>query len=174
MKIKNENLANLLEVSKQSISNYKREKPRLIEFFYRYFTNENIEDFLEFNEINKFEKIKELDDKELNTIVINSFSFKILNLKEIEKRVLRKYLKYSKDNDISIKESIYKVTRQTKVLKTIKEIFINNSDDFLIKKDFENFKKIYFDFKHFEIELLEKRKEHFINFITKNLKNKIF
>lgn len=170
MKIKNEILGKFLQVAPQTVTKYKTQKYDLINFFYRYFTNDDILEYLEYKEMTKLEIIKNKDINQLNDINIKGLSFKVVELEQVEKRVFRKILKYSFLENKTIKESFSLLIRDTSILKNIKEIFIDNSDDFLLKSHFLKFKTKFLKFDDFEIEIFENNKEYFIKILTKYLK----
>jgi len=166
-KITNITLAKFLDVTTATIVNYKNNYRIFIDFFYKYFSENDIKEFLKTEKIEKFELTKNMSKDEIEIALINHIFFKIERLKEVDKRVLRYSLKYSIAENLEIEKSVNKASSTLKFLKQLKEIFFNKSDDFLTQQHFREFrKKFKNEFKNFEKEIIDNNREKILIFLN--------
>ncbi len=83
-----ETISNLLGVSVKSVYNYDKENRPIIRLLENYFTNDDLEEFLETNEIKKQELIKDITNDKLKEILKDTHNQKILDEIETLKRKL--------------------------------------------------------------------------------------
>lgn len=73
MRIKNildwKKIENLFLFTRQTWSKWKNEKRPIVNLIERYFSNDELQEFLETNQIKKFELIKELSESEVKELI---------------------------------------------------------------------------------------------------------
>ena len=169
--MKNKTLANILETSERTIFNKKKQNSKIIFLLEKYFSENEILEFLETEKIEKFELVKniEIDKIEMffNLQNDNKSIFNIIKkLNQAQSRALRLALRTAIAKEINISKSISNLAKNRTLLDTFKSLLFDKNDDFLLK---EHFEKLENDFKFFnkeQIDFIDKNKDKMINFLN--------
>jgi len=118
--------------------------------------------------IDKLEVIKNLSNDELNEMFLSSVFFKILELEDIKKIVFIHIIRYSIIRNLTIYEVILKEIIDISLInKTLKDGDIY--DSIINQDDYNQFKKLYLDFRDYQKEILENNKNLLLETMMKHI-----
>lgn len=133
-------MSKLLEISENSYFRWKKkDHVILINFLEKYFTKEDLEEFVTNGKIERMDKLKEMDfqkDKILNKFFFEYYTHKSINA-EFAKEIFPKFEEYIENLDEKINSDLEKAGRK---INASKFIFFNKSYfiDFVMQSDFNN------------------------------------
>jgi len=166
-------LSILTKTTTATLRNWQKEQRKIIDFLYKYFNKNEIEEFLKTGAIYKQDLILDLNNIEIKDMIKKTTFLKLANFNEKMKRALKVTILFMKKNDIKILEAINQLSEKVNTFKAFKKILIDNENDFLLKKDFLELKKLIKKLNKNDIKIINENKDEILNFITKNLKNQI-
>ena len=127
-------IVKILDVSKNSYFNYKKQKRPIIQLLEKYFSENELEEFLEFKKIEKFELIKNISSEEIKNLLKaknndfnqNIFYTKLFFLESVHKEFLSTYLFFCHKNDFDFSYKIFQENPPSnlkQIFQSIKNVF---------------------------------------------------
>jgi len=142
-------MVELFNFSRPTYFKKKREQIQILQLLDRYFSKEELEEFLKNSKIRKFELIKDLTLEEceekfsspnMPTISLTQISSKFLSMKQVHRRSLRVLLKNSKKDELLI-ENLDKLASEHTFYVKLKSFF--KDDEFLLENHFFELKILW-------------------------------
>lgn len=166
----------ILDISTRSYSNFSKQKRLIIHLLEKYFTKEDLQEFIEFGKINKFENNDSIQEYFIETNknkYIQSFKSTSPSLRSIYEESIKDFYFYFLTN-LKNKKNFFSSTDYEYESNLIEKYDFNKAlSDYIFKNQEKEFEKGNFDKRLLYVkEKLEKEHTDFIEFTDKNFSNK--
>lgn len=166
----------ILDISTRSYSNFSKQKRLIIHLLEKYFTKEDLQEFIEFSKINKFENNNSIQEYFIETNknkYIQSFKSTSPSLRSIYEESIKDFYFYFLTN-LKNKKNFFSSTDYEYESNLIEKYDFNKAlSDYIFKNQEKEFEKGNFDKRLLYVkEKLEKEHTDFIEFTDKNFSNK--
>ncbi|MGJ0337248.1 hypothetical protein [Aliarcobacter cryaerophilus] len=165
----------ILDISTRSYSNFSKQKRLIIHLLEKYFTKEDLQEFIEFGKINKFENNDSIQEYFIETNknkYIQSFKSTSPSLRSIYEESIKDFYFYFLTN-LKNKKNFFSSTDYEYESNLIEKYDFNKAlSDYIFKNQEKEFEKGNFDKRLLYVkEKLEKEHTNFIEFTDKNFSN---
>lgn len=165
----------ILDISTRSYSNFSKQKRLIIHLLEKYFTKEDLQEFIEFGKINKFENNDSIQEYFIETNknkYIQSFKSTSPSLRSIYEESIKDFYFYFLTN-LKNKKNFFSSTDYEYESNFIEKYDFNKAlSDYIFKNQEKEFEKGNFDKRLLYVkEKLEKEHTNFIEFTDKNFSN---
>ncbi len=169
--MKQTTIVKLFQITRQTWTNWKKEERPIVELIEKYFTDEDIEEFINTGICSKLEKKDNISHK--NTNIQNEINSKLMNFqKEALLRALRVSLKSIKNDNYTLLEQIEKIKNENSFFEQIIKNLFSKNDDIIALKHFNNlYNLINLSFTQEEMQEIVINKNIYINSITTIIEN---
>ena len=171
----NSTLSKLLGNSLKTISNWKKEKRPIINLLLKYFSKEDLQEFIEFGKINKFENNNSIQEYFIETNknkYIQSFKSTSPSLRSIYEESIKDFYFYFLTN-LKNKKNFFSSTDYEYESNFIEKYDFNKAlSDYIFKNQEKEFEKDNFDKRLLYVkEKIEKEHTNFVKFTDENFSN---
>ena len=165
----------ILDISTRSYSNFSKQKRLIIHLLEKYFTKEDLQEFIEFSKINKFENNNSIQEYFIETNknkYIQSFKSTSPSLRSIYEESIKDFYFYFLTN-LKNKKNFFSSTDYEYESNFIEKYDFNKAlSDYIFKNQEKEFEKDNFDKRLLYVkEKIEKEHTNFVKFTDENFSN---
>ena len=165
----------ILDISTRSYSNFSKQKRLIIHLLEKYFTKEDLQEFIEFGKINKFENNDSIQEYFIETNknkYIQSFKSTSPSLRSIYEESIKDFYFYFLTN-LKNKKNFFSSTDYEYESNLIEKYDFNKAlSDYIFKNQEKEFEKDNFDKRLLYVkEKIEKEHTNFVKFTDENFSN---
>lgn len=165
----------ILDISTRSYSNFSKQKRLIIHLLEKYFTKEDLQEFIEFGKINKFENNDSIQEYFIETNknkYIQSFKSTSPSLRSIYEESIKDFYFYFLTN-LKNKKNFFSSTDYEYESNLIEKYDFNKAlSDYIFKNQEKEFEKGNFDKRLLYVkEKIEKEHTNFVKFTDENFSN---
>jgi len=165
----------ILDISTRSYSNFSKQKRLIIHLLEKYFTKEDLQEFIEFGKINKFENNDSIQEYFIETNknkYIQSFKSTSPSLRSIYEESIKDFYFYFLTN-LKNKKNFFSSTDYEYESNFIEKYDFNKAlSDYIFKNQEKEFEKDNFDKRLLYVkEKIEKEHTNFVKFTDENFSN---
>lgn len=165
----------ILDISTRSYSNFSKQKRLIIHLLEKYFTKEDLQEFIEFSKINKFENNNSIQEYFIETNknkYIQSFKSTSPSLRSIYEESIKDFYFYFLTN-LKNKKNFFSSTDYEYESNFIEKYDFNKAlSDYIFKNQEKEFEKGNFDKRLLYVkEKIEKEHTNFVKFTDENFSN---